>query len=108
MGGMGDEKTARKVAHCKDVRLLEIILPIVHVKFINDQQRIPAEILGVIPEMRASSHRRALGPAFAGRADSGRTSRLQASWPLSVPPMKQGVLCPAVGQSIAGEIEAYR
>ena len=105
---MGDEKTVQKVAHCEDVRLLEIILPIVHVKFINDRQRIPAEILGVIPEMRASSHRRALGHAFAGRADSGRTSRLQASWPLSLPPMNSAVLCPAVGQSIAEEIEAYR
>lgn len=32
------------------------------------------EILCMMPERRASSHGRALGPAFPGRSDSGRTS----------------------------------
>ena len=36
--------------------------------------RIQAKIPGVMPNRKASSQRRALGPAFAGRADSGRTS----------------------------------
>ena len=33
-GGMGHERTARKVARSKDVGLVEIVLPLVHVEFI--------------------------------------------------------------------------